>query len=173
MNESATSKSAARDELRRNLEAISRTARAMALSTPGLEEKFRAPRSISDQKLLTLARAFATDALPLRNEFTRRGMSATFIEDLAADIEDFERAHSAKIRKREERVTATAAIDGVLDRAVNVVRELDAIMRNQFANDPATLAAWLSASHTERAPRRAAPPAPDATTTTTPPPPAQ
>ncbi len=74
---------------------------------------------------------------------------------------------------REEQVTATAAIDAVLERAVNIVRELDAIMRNQFANDPATLAAWLSASHTERAPRRAAPPSPDATTTTTPAPPAQ
>ena len=50
--ESSTGKAAARDELRRDLEAISRTARAMALSTPGLEDKFRAPRSISDQALL-------------------------------------------------------------------------------------------------------------------------
>src|SRR5918993_512929 len=47
--QSSASKAAARDELRRDLEAISRTARAMALSVPGLEEKFRAPRSVSDQ----------------------------------------------------------------------------------------------------------------------------
>ncbi|HEV7374820.1 MAG TPA: hypothetical protein VGN95_08890 [Pyrinomonadaceae bacterium] len=42
--QSSTSKAASRDELRSDLDAISRTARAMALSTPGLEDKFRAPR---------------------------------------------------------------------------------------------------------------------------------
>jgi hypothetical protein len=43
------------------LEAISRPALAMALSRSGLEDKFRAPRSISDQALLTTARAFAAE----------------------------------------------------------------------------------------------------------------
>ncbi|HYG08671.1 MAG TPA: hypothetical protein VD835_01740 [Pyrinomonadaceae bacterium] len=36
-------KAAARDELRRDLEAISRTARSMASDAPGLEDKFRLP----------------------------------------------------------------------------------------------------------------------------------
>jgi hypothetical protein len=152
--ESTGSKAAARDELRRDLEAISRTARAMAISTPGLEDKFRAPRSISDQALLALARAFAADALPLKAEFTRRGMPDDFLEDLASDIEEFEQAINQKIQKREEHVAATAAIDSVIERGVDTVRELDAIMRNKFADDPASLAAWLSASHTQRAPRQ-------------------
>jgi hypothetical protein len=34
------------------------------------------------------------------------------------------------------------------------LRELDAIVRNIFDDDPASLAAWTSASHVERAPRR-------------------
>jgi hypothetical protein len=149
---------------RRNLDAISRTARAMAISTPGLEDKFRAPRSISDQALLTTARAFAADALPLKTEFTRRGLPDDFLEDLNSDIEEFEQINNQQIQKRESRVAATAAIDDALERGINIVRELDAIMRNQFANDPASLAAWLSASHTERPPRRA-----PATPATTPP----
>jgi hypothetical protein len=152
--ESTGSKAAARDELRRDLEAISRTARALAMSTPGLEDKFRAPRSISDQALLATARAFAADALPLKTEFTRRGMPDDFLEDLASDIEEFEQAINQKIQKREVHIAATAAIDTVIERGVNAVRELDAIMRNKFADDPASLAAWLSASHTQRTPRQ-------------------
>ncbi|MCA1558284.1 MAG: hypothetical protein LC731_07075, partial [Acidobacteria bacterium] len=50
--ESSTSKSVARDELLRDLEAISRTARTLALNTPGLEDKFRAPRNLKDQETL-------------------------------------------------------------------------------------------------------------------------
>jgi hypothetical protein len=155
MLQSSTSKAVARDELRRDLEAISRTARVLALYIPGLEEKFRAPRSVSDQWLLTTARAFAADALPLKTEFTRRGLPEDFLDDLNRDIEAFEQASNQKIREHESQVAATAAIDGALERGINIVRELDVIMRNQFANDPTSLAAWLSASHTEREPRRA------------------
>lgn len=162
--ESSTSKSSARDELRRGLEPICRTARVMGLSTPGLEDKFRMPGSVSDQALLAAARAIAAAALPLKAEFTRRGLPDDFLEDLAADIEAFEQAISRKMQKRIAQVEATAAIDDAIERGINVVLELDAIMRNKYADDPATLAAWLSASHTERRPRRAA------TTKTEPPP---
>ncbi|HEX8772852.1 MAG TPA: hypothetical protein VF735_04550 [Pyrinomonadaceae bacterium] len=154
--ESTGSKSAARDELRRDLEAISRTARVMARTIPGLENKFRAPRSISDQALLAMARAFAADALPLKAEFTRRGLPDDFLDDLAADIEAFEEAVNQQIQKREAQVAATAALDDAIERGVSIVRELDAIMRNKLATDHASLAAWLSASHIERPPRRAA-----------------
>ncbi|HEY9285258.1 MAG TPA: hypothetical protein VIP46_17530, partial [Pyrinomonadaceae bacterium] len=150
--EGAAGKAAARDELRRDLEAISRTARVMALTTPGLENKFRAPRSVSDQALLSTARAFAVDALPLKSEFTRRGLPEDFLEDLADDIEAFAQAITQTIREREAQVSATAAIDGSIERGTNAVSELDVIVRNKFAADPAALAAWLSASHTQRPP---------------------
>ncbi|HEX8139327.1 MAG TPA: hypothetical protein VF544_17325 [Pyrinomonadaceae bacterium] len=165
--ESSDSKAAARDELRRDLEAISRTARAIAISQPGLEDKFRAPRSISDQALLALARAFAADALPLKAEFIRRGLPDDFLEDLASDIEEFEQAINRQIQTQEAQVAATASIDPLIERGVNIVRELDAIMRNKYANDAGALAAWLSASHTQR-PARRRPPAPPANTSPAP-----
>ena len=151
--ESSTSKAAARDELRRDLDAISRTARVMAQTISGLEDKFRAPRSVSDQALLSTARAFATDALPLAAEFIRRGLPENFLDDLNADIAKLEQAVNQKIQKRESQVTATAAIDSALENGLDIVRELDAIMRNSFANNAASLAARLSASQTERARR--------------------
>ena len=152
--ESSAGKASARDELRSDLEPISRAARVMALTMPGFEDKFRMPRSVSDQALLATARAFAADALPLKAEFIQRGLPDTFLEDLAADIETFEQAINRKIQRHEARVAATAAIDDAVERGINLVRELDAIMRNKYAGDPSSLAAWISASHTERRPRR-------------------
>lgn len=147
------SKAAARDEVLRDMEAISRTARAMALTTPGLDDKFRLPRNPKDQDLITAARSFHADATPLRDEFVRRGLPADFLEDLEADIRAFEDANTSKMQSEETHVAATAAIDDLIERGMIVVRELDSVMRNIYANDPANLAAWLSASHVERPPR--------------------
>src|SRR5947209_17844963 len=50
------SKGAARAELERDLNAITRTARSMSVIMPGLEQKFRSARHLKDQDLLTTAR---------------------------------------------------------------------------------------------------------------------
>ena len=63
-----------------------------------------------------------------------------------------------------QRIAAAAAIDDAMDKGAVAVRKLDAIVKNKYANNPAVLAKWTSASHTEREPRRgegsAAPPPP-------------
>lgn len=151
-------KAAAREALREDLEAINRTARAMALTTPGLDDKFRLPRNAGTQAWLTAARAFALDAEPLKAEFVRRGLPADFLEDLAAGIKALEDAIDSRAQNAGARVAATVAIDEAIERGLNAVRELDAIVHNIFRNDAAALAEWTSASHTERQPRR--PPAP-------------
>lgn len=150
----ATSKAAARDELMRDLEAISRTARPLAASRPGLVEQFRVPHNQSDQAVLAAARAFYENAVPLRAEFYKRGLPDDFLEDLEADTKALEEAIARKIESRDTHVTATAAIDDLIGRGVAAVRELDPIMRNTLADDPARLAGWLSASRVERPPRR-------------------
>jgi len=142
-------KAAARVALQDDLEAISRTARAMAITTPGLEDKFRLPRNIGDQALLAAARSFAQDAVPLKAEFIRRGLSASFLDDLNAGIAALEASIDHKAQKRGTHVAATAALDQTTEDGINVVRELDAIVRNIFRHDSAVLAEWTSASHTE------------------------
>jgi hypothetical protein len=148
--QSTDSKAAARDELTRTLEAISRTARPMAATNPGVAEKFRVPRNQSDQALLAAARAIAAAALPLKAEFIKRGLSASFLDDLDTEIAALADANTQKIESRESHVSATAAIDDHVERGMNALRELDPIMRNTFADDPANLAAWMSASRVER-----------------------
>ncbi len=148
-------RAAARDALMEDLKAIRRTARAMAGEVPGLDDKFRLPPDENDQLLLTAARAAATDAAPLSAQFIAHEMPADFLEDLNAGIAALEAAMSNQSSGVGDHVAANAAINNAIERGTNTVRKLDAIVRNKYANNPSVLAEWTSASHTERAPRRA------------------
>lgn len=148
-----SNKDAARTALRDDLEQIRETARAMAFQVDGLDEKFRLPRYLNDQKLLETARAFAADAVAFKDTFIRYGMPADFLEDLAADIADFQAASQSQNTGMENQVTATAAVDTTREQGMNAVRQLDAVVRNRHRNDSAALAAWERARHIERATR--------------------
>ncbi len=154
-----TTKGMIREELRDALVAINRTARALAYETPGLDDKFRLPRSSSDQALLNAARAFAADATPLSAAFIRHEMPANFLAEIQSHIQSLEAAHDSHATAKDVRVSATVGIDTALTRGITAVRRLDAVIQNKFRDDQATLAAWGTASHTERT-NRPAPPAP-------------
>jgi hypothetical protein len=151
--QSTSGRSSAREELRADLESISRTARAMADDVPGLDDKFRVPRANNDQQLLTAARAFLADAEPLEAQFIAHEMPGDFLQDLKDDIAALETAISTQGSSRGDHVAARAEIDATIDAGAIVVRKLDAIVRNKYANNPGILAEWLSSSHTERAPK--------------------
>lgn len=142
----------ARRALREDIEAISRIARTM-----GLESQFPLPTADNDQLLLNAARAFATNALPLKAQFIAHEMPADFLEDLSAGAAALEAAIAEHGNAVGDHVAAGSAIDDAIDRGMDIVRKLDPIVKLKYANDPAALAEWTSASHTERAPRRAAP----------------
>lgn len=143
------SKAAARNALTGLLSAISRTARAISITTPGIEQKFRFNYELKDQELLTRAFTFAADALSIRGEFIKRGMRPDFLNDLESIITSFEQAQA--------HVNATGTIDDLIERGMQIVRELNVIMRNLFADSPGKLVAWLSASHVERPAQRSRP----------------
>lgn len=151
-------KSNARENVREELRAINRTARALALDDPGVSEKFLMPRGSSDQKLIAAARAFIADAEPLKNKFVEYGLNANFLSELQADVTSFEQAVGDKNAAIVEQVGATAEIDAQIERGMVAIRRLKAIVANKYSNNPAKLAAWTSASHVENAPQRQAPP---------------
>lgn len=163
--EGTTNRGEARMNLREDLEAMSDTARAMSLDIQGIDDKFRIPRGkINDMDLLSIARAFAADALPVKAEFIRYELPAYFLDKLDQRIEEFEQAIDAQQRSERERVSATAGLGDAVERGVDKVRQLDAVVRNKFRDDPARMAEWETARHTERAPRTSAtaqPPAPN------------
>jgi hypothetical protein len=147
--EGTASKAVAREALRDELEAIVRTARAMALDSPGVDDKFRLPRNNGDQAMLNAARAFLKDAAPLKADFTKHDMPDDFLDDLQADIEAFEEAIRDHEAGKDTHVAARAGIEAAIDNGLDAVRRLDAIVPNRLRNDPKTLALWERARRVE------------------------
>ena len=155
----AVSKAEARAALRRALEAISRTARGIALDTPDIQRKFRVSDGQNDHQLMTTAREFAEDAAPLTEAFLAHGLPEPFVADLRAAIATFERAISGRALAREAHAGARAEIEDALDLAFDTLRRLDAIVENRVAGDPNTLAAWRLARNVGQASARRVTPA--------------
>jgi hypothetical protein len=153
-------KASAREAILEGLGILRRTARSMAYVTPGLEEKFPVPHKQDGQELLNTARAALAAALPLKAEFLRREVPEHVFQDLEADIAAYEAALTGQSTGKGEHVTAAASIDGAVGRGLDALHQLDPIVRNKVHDNPALLAAWLSAKRTERAARRNNKPAP-------------
>ena len=153
--EKTTQKNAARQALREEMEAIARTARAMARKTPGIEDKFRLPSNKRAQDWLAAARAFAVEAEALQEEFIKHGMAPAFVEGFKARIQAVERTIESRAQKSAARISATVAVAEAAERGRQAVRELDAVIRNLFGDNKPLIAEWESVSHVERAARRA------------------
>jgi hypothetical protein len=147
--EGTVSKAVAREALREDLDAISRTARAMALDTPGVDDKFRVPRGNGDQATLNAARAFLRDAAPLSADFIKHDMPDDFLTDLQSDIDAFEEAIRDHEAGKDTHVAARAAIESAIDAGLDAVRRLDAIVPNRLRNDAKLIASWERARRVE------------------------
>lgn len=153
-------KNSARENVREDISDISRTARSMNYQFPNIAEKFRMPRGNNDQQLLSAARAFLTEAAPHEADFVSYGMPADFLADLEADIEAFEAALGTTGEAVDSHVEATAEIDEAVRRGMIAKRILDGVVKNIYRNNAGKLAAWTSASHIEKAPKKEEEPAP-------------
>jgi hypothetical protein len=140
----------ARDDLRGRLKAMNRTANAIAIEVPGLNNKFRIPRGDNDEELMAAARAAAADAPAFSSHFMAHEMPATFIDDLKTSIANFGKAMNEQSSAIGDRVGSRAGLEKVLDNLMIIRRKLDPIMRNKYVDDPATLAERERASHIER-----------------------
>ena len=143
-------KAAVRTSIRKRLEAIARTAAVHEADVVGLEKTFRLPHSNGDPSVLTAARAFADAARPIADGFVAHGMPADFLAALDADIAAFEDAIHAQSTARDAHVAAQAAIRKGVKSGMDMLRALNAIVRNQIGDDPVGVAQWRSARHIER-----------------------
>jgi len=150
-------KDTARENLRDEMSDISRTAKSMEYAFDGIADKFRFQRNMSDANMLAKGRAFHTESLPYNADFIAYGLPATFRAELNAAADAFEASFSNTASATAEHVAATADTSAKVREGMVIVRTLDGIVRNVYANDPGKLAAWLSASHVEKAPKKPAP----------------
>ena len=150
-------KSTARENLREEMYDIARTARSMQYEIDGIEEKFQMPVNRSDQNLLATARAFHTDTLEYNAQFQSYGLPATFRAELQTATDAFNDALNPVGTATDEQVAATARIGDAIRRGMIARRILEAVVKNKYRSNVGKLAAWLSASHIERAPVAAKP----------------
>lgn len=141
-------KATVRDRLREYLPAIKRTAVALATHKPGLKATFKLPRP-GDQELLNAALVFLKEVEPLVADFASHEMPDVLV-NLRRDIDAFHAAVTESNNSNAARIEATASVREVLASGIEIMRHLDAIVRNKFADDKPMLAAWESASHVER-----------------------
>ena len=126
--------------LRSSLDAIKRTARAIAVHTPALDPgKFRNPRA--DQTLLTAARSAAQDAAPLAEAFIAHAIP-DFLESLETSIGNFQQAREEYASAKRASHYTGERIEAMTEEAREVVKRLDAIVRNALSGDGATFAVW-------------------------------
>ena len=130
---------------------IGRCAQGMAPTLPGVGDKFRPLYGSGDSKLLTLAKAYAVEATPLRDAFVKFEMAPTFIEDLNARIETLEKAIGQRAVCKGARVAATGRLEAAMEVALGILVQLDPIVENKLTGDPHELSRWKTARHLERA----------------------
>ena len=153
-------KDTARENLHERMKPIADIAKVMEYEFDGIAERFKMPRNRTDQDMLATARAWIVELVPFDADFQRYGLDRNFIADLTAAADAFENSMAAPETAVAERVAATAEIGASIRRAMIAHRIVVAVMKVKYANNPGKLAAWLSASHIEKAPKRTPPPTP-------------
>ena len=158
---SATAKEVLVDSLRLDLQGIARTARAIDAGEPGFADRFRSPAGVNQKALLTAADAFARELADpaVAAKFVAYELPADFVADLADDIAAIRSADADMQSDDQTGVASTAAVGRLIREGMAEVMQLDAIMNNKYARNPDRMRAWDSASHIDRAPRRAKKPA--------------
>jgi hypothetical protein len=149
-----SNKASARSELRATLRSYNVTAQSIAVDNPSVMETFRMPRGDNDQQLLAKARSFATEAAKIKGQFIAFGMPETHFEKLDNDIAIFDTATTEQGKSLTNRVGATATIDSSIDNGLKSVKRMNAVVLNRYADNPAKLAEWTSASHIEKSPKK-------------------
>ncbi|HWW76606.1 MAG TPA: hypothetical protein VNZ44_14515, partial [Pyrinomonadaceae bacterium] len=144
----------ARKAARRMLKTTSDTAEPLTLDHPEMKGLFKpAPGGNNDAELMTAVRSAANAASQYAALFTESGLPPAFFDQMRAKANDIEVAAAQQDEAIREGVAATAALEELHREIDEIVDRLDPLVRNKYANDPAKLAAWESASRLERAPR--------------------
>jgi hypothetical protein len=154
-------KSVIADGLRSDLADLTRTARELEDTVPGIAAKFPAPENSGYAALRTAVLAHLQNLTPkIKAALVAEELPADFDDQLRSDLEDFDNADDEGDTALDTQVRGTESVGLLLGRADALVGKLNAAVRNKFKRDPETLRAWLVASKVERAPAARKKPAP-------------
>ena len=158
--EATEQKQAAIESLVAQMRAINSTARSIDSTFPGMADQFKMVRGNGDQAILNRARAYITEATPIKERFTDRSLPASFLDDLQTAIDAVEEADNHQSAALIAQTAATAGVAAALKQMRAAMKEFQAIARNTYRSDPETFAAFKSASRVESAAKKAKPSVP-------------
>ena len=134
-------------DIRSNVRDIADIAKSMEEEgQAGMVELFRFPPRSTYEALMLTAESFAARALPMVAEFTARGLAATFVTELRAQVTAFRGATDVKHGGRADRTAGTAGLAATVAEGLKTIRTLRPLMRVHLKANPALLEAWNLAS---------------------------
>ena len=139
----------ARQALRDAMNFISDFWRPMAKNHGGATNKFHFTYG-SDQLLIDDAGRFITEATPLKDDFTGRGMPDDFIDDLTAKRDAFIASIAEAQSAKGARIGTNAGFAEPLRRCREAVEDIDPIVKLVYRDNASKLAEWLAASRIEK-----------------------
>lgn len=159
---SAAGKSGTRSKVARSrsihsdLRRVARTAKVIEKKVENFENTFEMRGgTLSFQELIDKADGFIAKRVANQTHFTKYALTEAFFTRLQTDVNELrDDTHGQQDAKRTG-VGATADTEDILEDSLDTRSELKIAIENHYADNPAKLAEWLTASHIER--RRAAP----------------
>lgn len=121
---------------------------------PNITERFSVPDNRSQQNVAAQARANLADGTPLRVQFIEAGMSDDFLTSLQDAVGRFDASGSSADSQDERRSGATGGLFELSRQGMKNSRKMDALVRLKFKGNAAKLAAWKTAHHLDKAPKR-------------------
>jgi len=137
-----STKAKARTALIDRLEAICQTGRVVAEHTSGLADKFVMPIDPPDQALVLFARAVASTAATVKDQFTAHLMPKAFLTELEQLTASFEQSLQDRQSAKDQRLASRTKTEEALATGIAAAKALDAMVRNQLRGDAAMLAVW-------------------------------
>lgn len=149
---SGANKKALLNDLREELVAIEKTARAIESHNPDFTGKFVLPDKRKKDELADAARDFATQAEAVKDEFLSYEMSPDFLEKLQEKLAAYEAAQSPV--KTGGRGRRGAGSNEELDKGLKALGGLEVIVGNKYRGQDDVLAQWKAVSTGIELPKR-------------------
>ena len=149
----ATSRKEVARELKVLMQPINRIARALDREAhPGVRDQFRMPAIQRYETLISTARAFVTalTVASVKTLFTDRGLAATFDTALSDKVDELVAITEVKNSGLATKVGGTQGMATLAGTGLKVMRELEAILKVVWADNPVLLASLKSACHVAR-----------------------
>lgn len=140
------------------LKHLVRIARTAAARLPGLDKHFSLPRDGASQKVvLAQVRSMVAEVEKEKALFQEYGLSDDVLGSITALLAEYEQALEAGDAGRRAHTGARVDLEEVTDEIMQVIRDLDAMQRLRYRNEPEQLGSWQSARNVPW--RASAPPA--------------